>query len=69
MYVSVPKMKRWWRVNLPAAGEGPLSVVIWTTHHGHCQLTAVWRCTPELDYVLVQVNGEQPERLVLGAAL
>ncbi len=52
-----------------AAGEGPLSVVIWTTTPWTLPANRGVALHPELDYVLVQVNGEQPERLVLGAAL
>ena len=52
-----------------AAGEGPLSVVIWTTTPWTLPANRGVALHPELDYVLVQVNGEQPERLLLGAAL
>ncbi|NCB57761.1 MAG: isoleucine--tRNA ligase [Gammaproteobacteria bacterium] len=52
-----------------AAGEGPLSVVIWTTTPWTLPANRGVALHPELEYVLVQVNGEQPERLVLGAAL
>lgn len=52
-----------------AAGEGPLSVVIWTTTPWTLPANRGVALHPELDYVLVQVNGEQAERLVLGAAL
>ena len=52
-----------------AAGEGPLSVVIWTTTPWTLPANRGVALHPELDYVLVQVHGEQPERLVLGAAL
>nr|WP_321240789.1 isoleucine--tRNA ligase [uncultured Tolumonas sp.] len=52
-----------------AAGEGPLSVVIWTTTPWTLPANRGVALHPELDYVLVQVNSEQPERLVLGAAL
>lgn len=52
-----------------SVGEGPLSVVIWTTTPWTLPANRGVALHPELDYVLVQVNGEQPERLVLGAAL
>jgi isoleucyl-tRNA synthetase len=52
-----------------AAGEGPLSVVIWTTTPWTLPANRGVALHPELEYVLVQVNGEQTERLVLGAAL
>ena len=52
-----------------AAGEGPLSVVIWTTTPWTLPANRGVALHPELEYVLIQVNGEQPERLVLGAAL
>ena len=52
-----------------AAGNGPISVVIWTTTPWTLPANRAVALHPELDYVLVQVNGENPERLILGSAL
>ncbi len=52
-----------------AVGNGPISVVIWTTTPWTLPANRAVALHPELDYVLVQVNGENPERLILGAAL
>ena len=52
-----------------AQGTGPISVVIWTTTPWTLPANRAVALHPELEYVLVQVNGENPERLILGAAL
>jgi len=55
---------------LESTGEGPLSVVIWTTTPWTLPASQAVTVHPEFDYVLVQVevNG-QPSRLILAEAL
>ncbi len=51
-------------------GEGPVSVVIWTTTPWTLPANQAVAVHPELDYVVVQSEGEQgPERLILAEAL
>ena len=51
-------------------GEGPVSVVIWTTTPWTLPANQAVALNPELDYVVVQTSGEHgPERLVLAEAL
>ncbi|RMD79794.1 MAG: isoleucine--tRNA ligase [Gammaproteobacteria bacterium] len=51
-------------------GEGPLSVVIWTTTPWTLPANQAVAVHPELEYVVVQAEGpEGPERLVLADAL
>ncbi|HEC17797.1 MAG TPA: isoleucine--tRNA ligase [Gammaproteobacteria bacterium] len=51
-------------------GEGPISVVIWTTTPWTLPANQAVAVNPELDYVVVQTTGEHgPERLVLAEAL
>ena len=51
-------------------GEGPLSVVIWTTTPWTLPANRAVALNPELDYVVVQcAAGHGPERLVLADAL
>ncbi|HEY9199905.1 MAG TPA: isoleucine--tRNA ligase, partial [Gammaproteobacteria bacterium] len=51
-------------------GKGPLSVVIWTTTPWTLPANRAVALHPELDYVLVQIEGAQgPERLLLADAL
>ncbi|WJW75099.1 isoleucine--tRNA ligase [Thiohalobacter sp. IOR34] len=53
-----------------AEGEGPVSVVIWTTTPWTLPANRAVALHPELDYVLVQCSGEYgPERLLLADAL
>ncbi|HEY9018659.1 isoleucine--tRNA ligase [Thiomicrospira sp.] len=51
-------------------GEGPLSVVIWTTTPWTLPANQAVSINPELEYALVQIEGEQgPERLFMAEAL
>ena len=50
-------------------GQGPVSVVIWTTTPWTLPANRAVALHAELDYALVQVEGEQPERLILAQAL
>ena len=50
-------------------GQGPLSVVIWTTTPWTLPANRAVALHAELDYALVQVEGDQPERLILAEAL
>lgn len=51
-------------------GDGPLSVVIWTTTPWTLPANQAVSINPELEYVVVQVTGENgPERLFLAEAL
>ncbi len=50
-------------------GQGPVSVVIWTTTPWTLPANRAVALHAELDYALVQVEGEQPERLILAEAL
>lgn len=51
-------------------GEGPLSVVIWTTTPWTLPANQAVSINPELEYAVVQVDGENgPERLFLAEAL
>ncbi|MBN2606452.1 MAG: isoleucine--tRNA ligase [Thiotrichales bacterium] len=51
-------------------GEGPLSVVIWTTTPWTLPANQAVSINPELEYVVVQVSGEHgPERLFVAEAL
>ncbi|TNG92878.1 isoleucine--tRNA ligase [Pasteurellaceae bacterium USgator11] len=48
-----------------AGGHGAISAVIWTTTPWTLPSNKAISINPELDYQLVQLNGEQPERLIL----
>ncbi|WP_178863723.1 isoleucine--tRNA ligase [Thiomicrorhabdus cannonii] len=51
-------------------GEGPISVVIWTTTPWTLPANQAVSINPELEYALVQVEGEHgPERLFLAEAM
>ncbi|WP_127471246.1 isoleucine--tRNA ligase [Thiomicrorhabdus aquaedulcis] len=51
-------------------GEGPLSVVIWTTTPWTLPANQAVAINPELEYAVVQVTGEHgPERLFLAEAM
>ena len=50
-------------------GQGPISVVIWTTTPWTLPANRAVALHGELSYALVQVEGEQPERLILAADL
>lgn len=51
-------------------GEGPVSVVIWTTTPWTLPANQAIALNPNLEYVLVQTEGEQgPERLLLAEGL
>ncbi|MGE4503106.1 MAG: isoleucine--tRNA ligase [Thiomicrospira sp.] len=51
-------------------GEGPISVVIWTTTPWTLPANQAVAINPTLEYALVQVQGEQgPERLFIAEAL
>ncbi|TAN53754.1 MAG: isoleucine--tRNA ligase [Methylococcaceae bacterium] len=52
------------------AGAGPIAVVIWTTTPWTLPANQAVALNPELDYALVQCEGEQgPERLLIAEAL
>ncbi|WP_019936050.1 isoleucine--tRNA ligase [Oceanimonas smirnovii] len=51
------------------AGHGPVSVVIWTTTPWTLPANRAVALHAELSYALVQVEGDQPERLILAADL
>ncbi len=58
------------RMGSAGAGEGPLSVVIWTTTPWTLPANRAVAVHPDLDYVLVQVDlGDGPERLLLAEGL
>ncbi|ART80063.1 isoleucine--tRNA ligase [Oceanisphaera avium] len=50
-------------------GQGPISVVIWTTTPWTLPANRAVALNGELNYALVQVEGEQPERLILATDL
>ncbi|NHI00955.1 isoleucine--tRNA ligase [Oceanimonas sp. MB9] len=50
-------------------GKGPLSVVIWTTTPWTLPANRAVALHAELNYALVQVEGDNPERLILAADL
>jgi isoleucyl-tRNA synthetase len=50
-------------------GQGPLSVVIWTTTPWTLPANRAVAVHPELEYVVVQTGGEHPERLLLAEPL
>ncbi|MEN9533664.1 MAG: isoleucyl-tRNA ligase, partial [Pseudomonadota bacterium] len=50
-------------------GKGPISAVIWTTTPWTLPANRAIAMHADLDYALVQVEGEHPERLILAAEL
>ncbi|MDP5293034.1 isoleucine--tRNA ligase [Oceanimonas sp. CHS3-5] len=50
-------------------GQGPISVVIWTTTPWTLPANRAVALHAELNYALVQVEGDNPERLILAADL
>ena len=51
-------------------GEGPLSVIIWTTTPWTLPANRAVSLNPELDYAVVQANlGQGPERVIIAEAL
>ncbi|MFE8730374.1 hypothetical protein ACFX56_25440, partial [Aeromonas hydrophila] len=50
-------------------GKGTLSAVIWTTTPWTLPANRAIAMPADLDYALVQVEGENPERLILAAEL
>ncbi|MCE0493232.1 isoleucine--tRNA ligase [Vibrio salinus] len=50
-------------------GEGDLSVVIWTTTPWTLPANRAVCLHEDLEYVIVQVKGEQPERMILASEL
>ncbi|GGB35990.1 isoleucine--tRNA ligase [Oceanisphaera marina] len=50
-------------------GQGPVSVVIWTTTPWTLPANRAVALHNEMSYALVQVEGDQPERLILAADL
>lgn len=50
-------------------GKGPLSAVIWTTTPWTLPANRAIAMHADLDYALVQVEGDNPERLILAAEL
>jgi isoleucyl-tRNA synthetase len=59
------------RLQYPAGrtGRGPLAVVIWTTTPWTLPGNRAVALHPELEYVVVQTEGEHPERLLLAEPL
>jgi len=59
------------RLQHPAGknGQGPLSIVIWTTTPWTLPANRAVAVHPELEYVVVQTEGEHPERLLLAEPL
>ena len=51
------------------SGQGDISVVIWTTTPWTLPANRAVAIHPELDYTLVQVEGDKPERLILASDL
>ncbi|GAD81178.1 isoleucine--tRNA ligase [Vibrio ezurae] len=51
------------------AGEGDISVVIWTTTPWTLPANRAVCLRDDLEYVLVQIEGEQPQRLILASDL
>ncbi|EWH09003.1 isoleucyl-tRNA ligase [Catenovulum agarivorans DS-2] len=51
------------------SGQGDISVVIWTTTPWTLPANRAVAVHPELDYTLVQVEGDQPERLIVASDL
>ncbi len=63
-------LQRWSEQTTESLGEGPVSVVIWTTTPWTLPSNQAVCLHPELDYVLLQVEkGGQPERYVIAEAL
>ncbi|MBW3165226.1 isoleucine--tRNA ligase [Ferrimonas balearica] len=50
-------------------GQGPISTVIWTTTPWTLPANRGIAVHPQVQYALVQVEGDQPERLILAADL
>ena len=50
-------------------GQGPLSVLIWTTTPWTLPANQAVAVHPQIEYVLVQTEGEHPERLLLAEPL
>ncbi|TRW50285.1 isoleucine--tRNA ligase [Aliidiomarina halalkaliphila] len=50
-------------------GQGPVSVLIWTTTPWTIPANMAVTVEPSLEYALVQVEGDQPERLILASDL
>ncbi|GAC14417.1 isoleucine--tRNA ligase [Aliiglaciecola lipolytica] len=50
-------------------GEGPVSVIIWTTTPWTLPANRAVCVSPKLEYTLVQVEGENPERFVIASDL
>lgn len=51
------------------AGEGPMSMLIWTTTPWTIPANQAVTIEPTIEYALVQVEGENPERLILASDL
>ncbi|WP_413111049.1 isoleucine--tRNA ligase [Thaumasiovibrio sp. DFM-14] len=51
------------------AGNGDISIVIWTTTPWTLPANRAVACRGDLEYVLVQVEGENPQRLIVAAEL
>lgn len=58
-----------WQAEHLQAGEGPLSIVIWTTTPWTLPANEAVALNPELEYALVQLQGEQSERLLVAMGL
>lgn len=50
-------------------GEGPVSVIIWTTTPWTLPANRAVCVSPKLEYTLVQVEGQNPERFVIASDL
>nr|WP_086940620.1 isoleucine--tRNA ligase [Thaumasiovibrio occultus] len=51
------------------AGHGDISIVIWTTTPWTLPANRAVACRGDLEYVMVQVEGDNPERLIVAAEL
>lgn len=59
------------KFNLPEGhqGQGPISIVIWTTTPWTLPANRAVCLRSDLEYVLIQVEGEQPERIIVASEL
>ena len=57
------------KFNMTEEGTGPLSIVIWTTTPWTMPADRGVCLNPQFDYVIVQTDGDNAERLILGEKL
>ncbi len=57
------------KLNPEHQGKGDISIVIWTTTPWTLPANRAVAVNPKLEYVLIQVEGENPRRLILAAEL